>query len=203
MPVKAPVIPKTLIMQDIAEIAAQDVIEDMAFEGGALEDIDVDTLDFTGCTFTGVRFDDCDVERIFFTDCRFEKCDLSGFRLREGMLRRVAFRSCRAVGTRFDHMNLRDAAFEECMLDYAGFADCKLQDVMFDRSRMKHALFHTCAQKGLVLCGCDLEQAELIGTKLKRRRSVHLPPRRPAGVHRTLPRRHGGFAAVAAAAGAV
>ena len=168
MPVKPPVMPRTLNPQDIGEIAAhaQEVIEDAAFVGGALEDIAADTLDFSGCRFTGVRFCECDVDRIYFTDCLFEKCDLSGFRPREGMLRRVAFQSCRAAGTRFDRMNLRDVTFDECMLDYAVFAECRLQDVRVAHSRMKRILLHSCTQKGLVLEDCDMEEAEIIATRL-------------------------------------
>ena len=168
MAIKPPVLPENLPEVWIEGIIeeAREGVTGRAFMGGAMENAAADVMDFSRCRFEGVKFGECDIERVYFTDCHFVNCDLSGFILREGLVRRASFERCRMVGTHFDRMSLRDVAFDECQMDYAGFAECRIQDARLRRCRARRAVFHSCEQKGLALESCDLTEFELIATRL-------------------------------------
>ena len=171
MAIKVPSLPaefqaSSLMEEAKAAIEASDAVSDRLFEDDRLEALEADVLEFNRCLFRRVRFASCELERIHFLDCRFEKCELSGFFLREGVLRRTVFEDCRASGATFSHMSLRDVHFARCQLGYASFVESRFQDAAFTECQMDHALLHRCAQKALALEGCGLRQAEIIETPM-------------------------------------
>lgn len=180
-----PVLPRELTPGDLYRAATEtpESISGLRLEADALERFTTQTLDFSGCAFHNVSFNACEVDRIYFTDCLFEHCDLSGFRFRDGTMRRVGLQTCRLTGAEFDHMNLRDVTFEKCLLDYAGFMECKLQEVRLRDCRMEHGLLHTCTQKALAFTDCGMADIEIVGTRL---RGVDLSTCRIDGIRATI-----------------
>ncbi len=120
----------------------------------------------------GERLVGADYEHATILDCRFVGCDLSASVLREAVLHRVEFRSCRLSAANFSGAKLRDVRFVECKLDDANFRMAVGEKVGFDDCVLTASDFYAASLPGAVLARCELTGAEfskcqLLGADLR------------------------------------
>lgn len=157
---------------DMLRAAAQEAIQtgvDLTarhFCDDALEALEGETLDISGCIFERCRFGELDLKRLSFVDCVFDKCEWSNVRLTGVACQRVQFRNCRMTGLELLRGMLMNTVFESCMLDYASFSETRLDRVMFENCRMRESLWGDVKLGKTRFSNADLTRTQWIRTPL-------------------------------------
>jgi uncharacterized protein YjbI with pentapeptide repeats len=123
-----------------------------------LEDVRVDSVEFTGCTFS-------------LLECSDSK------------LTRVAFKECKLLGATLRGVVLDNVLFEKCKLDYSSFvhirasgpvifSGCSLAETTFTGADLGPALFDGCVLTLTEFDGGRLHGLDLRGNDLSRIRGV-------------------------------
>ena len=112
--------------------------------------------EYENCRFVNIRMYDANLNSYEFTDCTFENCDLSLISVVKTAFKNVNFDSCKMLDILFEkssHFAFK-TSFRNCILDNSSFynkdikrtlfADCSLMDVDFSESNLSDAHFLNC-----------------------------------------------------------
>ena len=105
-------------------------------------------IEFKHCLFENVNMQDVQFEDSYFIDVIFKDCDFSNIKLLSSLFRRVQFINCKLLGTDFSESLFDQVLLKDCLCRFANFAFMKNKEVHFEH--------------------CDLYQASIIETNLKK-----------------------------------
>lgn len=100
-------------------------------------------------------------------DVEFVGCDLSGARLDDALLTRVAFTDCRLTGTVFDGASLSDVRITDSTADLAGFRMARARFLLVENTSMRGADLYELDGQHCALLGCDLGGANVDHARLR------------------------------------
>ena len=79
---------------------------------------------------------------------------------------RSQFKNCKLLGAFIDQTSLRDILFEDCNFNYSTFSDSDFHTVFIKNSILKELRLYHLRYVKLFFESCDLENLEVIDTKL-------------------------------------
>lgn len=147
-------------------------------------DADLRALDLTDTLMrhgriSGLRTQHARLEEVHLDTVEFTHCDFARLHWSDSKLSRTVFRDCKLLGATWENLTLNDVLFENCKLDYGVFtrvrstgpvifSACSLGETVFAAADLREALFDGCAlrltefdggnHRGLDLRGNDLSQ---------------------------------------------
>ncbi|MGW1194416.1 pentapeptide repeat-containing protein [Streptomyces sp. NPDC002536] len=117
-----------------------------------LEDLRVDSVEFSGCELSSLRWSGGKLSRVAFSDCK-----IMGGAFEDVVFDNVLFDKCRLAYTTFSRVRAAGpVVFSECSLREATFSSCDLGAAAFDTCMMEKTEFDGGRYTGFDLRGNDL-----------------------------------------------
>ena len=175
-PVKAPALPRQLLVLTQAPAAGETTLE-------AVQLNEVELADGTTCDWrvedallrkvTGLRVL---LRKSSFVNCKMDLCNFTGAEWMQPRLRRVEIANCRLDAVTWFEADCRDVLFRQCRITHASlmygrfqsvrFEDCDLSGTRFDESGLGGVTFERCNLSGASFNGADLTGTDLRSSKL-------------------------------------
>lgn len=124
------------------------------------EDAELRALDLTGTHLidgrvTGISSRQTRLDELRVDSVEFTGCDLASLRWTDSKITRSVFRDCKLLGAALDDITLDDVCFDNCKLDYSTltrlratgpviFTRCSLREITFDACDLSTAAFDNC-----------------------------------------------------------
>jgi fluoroquinolone resistance protein len=161
-------------MKKADAIGSRREYENELFGRGAIWPPELDSVDFTDCTFVGCELRSARLRRCRFFDCRFERVDASATDWTDSTVRGCAFHDSKLLGinftilqslssTQWQRTNLDGACFQALELEQAEWIECSAREADFSECKLKKAKFHGSRLDGANFNGADLTQADFTG----------------------------------------
>ena len=126
----------------------EELLQYRHYQNDALFDVELYNKELKNCFFESVSFQDVQLENCYCMVVVFKDCDLSNVKLLSTLLRRVQFINCKLMGTDFSESLFNQVLLKDCQCAFANFAFMKNKETHFDH--------------------CDLHNASIIETNLKK-----------------------------------
>jgi uncharacterized protein YjbI with pentapeptide repeats len=160
-------LPGALADEARSALALRDSCEGRVFDGGALEDLTGERLDFSQCLFKKCRVGRLGVKWLSFTDCAFVGCDFSNASLKKVCFKRVECLDSKLTGAELPEAALFSVRIGDCAAEYVNLTGAKLQDVLFERVNFESAILSQAQFKRVAFRACGLNRTEFYACKLK------------------------------------
>ncbi len=142
------------------------------FEKLDIQEVQLEDLHFTGCTFVHCNFYGLTLTSCFFTDCTFRGCSVAAITWKVSELNHNHFHSCKLIGIdwnllwRKSGLYLPFATLDHCMLFYNSFVNMKLCGFDFQQSSFHGGQFDRCDLRRARLQGCTLKEVVFTDNQL-------------------------------------
>lgn len=153
---EAPRLAGELTTVDLADVADDDRLEDVRFDGGDATGRTIDGLDVRGAIVSGCRLTGVVLSGLELRDVVLRDCDLSGADLTGAVLLRVTVERCRLSGLVASDLSATDVTV----------ADCRAEGAWLRSARLEHCDITDCELTGSDWYGASVRASRLVRTRL-------------------------------------
>ncbi|MEU1151561.1 pentapeptide repeat-containing protein [Streptomyces sp. NPDC005918] len=133
-----------------------------------LRDLDLAATHLLDGRITGLKAQRTRLEEVRVDSVEFSGCDLASLQWTDSKISRAVFRDCKLMGAALEDVTLDNVLFENCKLDYSTLTRVRAAGpVIFSKCSLRETTFSAADLGGALLDDCDLRLTEFDGGKYR------------------------------------